>query len=227
MPRVVRIAALCVTFIGGSSVAYSSALGSDLGAEMAEHPQLTEREYRLVAEQNKKRAEERRQTRHARLADLRQKLASATERGASADVAMLEGVLARLERSPLPRDEEARWSEAHARKMMLHGWSSKFGTRLQAPEVNAEFERHAWRMARLQRALDVTAYVTDVERRSRITAKVRALEATESERHRAVLTQLLGEWNGATTSLVAPSEQATETRAPEAAGGAADKEPNP
>lgn len=193
---------------------------------MTEHPQLTEREYRLVAEQNRKRAEQRRQTRQTRLAELQRKLASATERGALVDVAMLEGVLARLERGPLPRDEAARWSEAHARKMTLHGWSSKFGTRLQTPEVHAEFERHAWRMARLQRALDVTAYMTEVERKSRVIAKIRALEAAESERHRAVLTQLLGEWNGETTWLVAPSEQAATT-APDALGRTAEQEPNP
>ncbi len=179
----------------GVSYVYSSALASDVGAALDEHPQLTEHEYRLVAEQNRKQAQLRSQKRQVRLTQVREKLESARQRADAAEIAELEGVFARLEQNPAPRSEDERWSAAHGRKMMMKSWWAKYGTRLHAADVVAEFDRHAWRAARLQRLLLVAEQLPDQARRERLQAEIRYTISVESERNHAALTRWLGEWS--------------------------------
>jgi hypothetical protein len=174
---------------------YSPALASDLGLALNAHPQLTEREYQLVAEQNRKQAQLRSQKRQVRLAQVREKLERARQQADAAHVAELEGVLARLEQNPALRSEDERWSAAHGRRMTMKAWWAKYGPRLHAPEVVGEFDRHAWREARLQRMLVVAEQLPDPAQRERLQGEVRLTISAESERNHAALTRWLGEWS--------------------------------
>lgn len=156
------------------------------------HPQLTENEYRLVAEQGQKRAAERIARKAARLSALQARLSEAKTAGDTRLEGRLTTVIARLEAAAPKLSEDERWSRAHGRKMTMRSLWKSFGTKLHDPAVAAEFDTNAWRVARLERVRKVAEGVADESRRASLLAEVGQLLATESERHRDALGRLLG-----------------------------------
>lgn len=194
-------ARICLAGLGLSAVwawvgQVPSAEAQGGGREPEAHPLLTENEYRLVAEQSQKSAALRSERKAARLTQLTARLARVRAEANTGPettglVKQLSGVVARLEAGSAPLSEDESWSRNHGRRMMLRGLWSRYGKQLYQPAVVAEFDAHAWRVARLERAHRVVQLEEDVARRERLTADVDALVAAESERHRTALERLI------------------------------------
>lgn len=186
---------ICVGGLGLSVVlvalGYVAPVEAQNGGEPEAHPMLTENEYRIVAEQGQKSAAARAERKRARLAQLTARREAARAAGDSALEAQLGAVAARLEAGSPPLDEQERWARKHGRRMTLRGLWTNYGKQLHQPAVMAEFDAHAWRAARLERAHRVAESVEDAARRQQIVTEVEALVAAESERHRAALKRLL------------------------------------
>lgn len=180
------------------------------------HPQLTENEYRLVAEQSQTRAAGRTARRAARLSALQAQLSRAKTEGNTALEVRLSAVVGRLEAAAPKLSEEERWSRAHGRKMTMRSLWARFGTKLHDPAVVAEFDTHAWRVARLLRSRQVADTMADDPRRTSLRIEVEQLMVAETERHRSALGQLLGASSraadGATSPAVATSPVVESTR---------------
>jgi hypothetical protein len=179
-------------FLGMVSAEYGALAQPENAGGLEAHPQLTENEYRLVAEQSQKRAAERTQRKAARLTALQTKLSQAKAVGNAFLELQLSRVMARLEAGSPVLSEDERWARAHGRKMTMRSLWKSFGVRLQDPAVVAEFDANAWRVARLERLRQVAESITEEPRRERLRVEVQSLLAAESERHRSTLNRLLG-----------------------------------
>lgn len=179
-------------FLGMVSAEYGAlAQPANAGASEA-HPQLTENEYRLVAEQSQQRAAERAQRKTARSTALQTKLSHARAEGNALLEMQLSRVIARLDAGTAALSEDERWARAHGRKMTMRSLWASFGTKLHDPAVAAEFDTNAWRVARLERLAEVARSVVDERRREVLLLEVQTLLAVESERHSSALKRLLG-----------------------------------
>jgi hypothetical protein len=199
-------------FLGMVSAEYGALAQPENAGGSEAHPQLTENEYRLVAEQSQKRAAERTQRKAARLTALQTRLSQAKADGNALTELQLLRVIARLDAATPQLPEDERWARVHGRKMTMRGLWKNFGTKLHDPAVAAEFDTHAWRVARLERLLQVAASVTDEpsreplhSKRETLRVEVQALLVAESERHRHALNRLLG----AAASYPLPAQQAS------------------
>lgn len=176
-------------FLGVVSTEYGVAQPA---SPMDEHPRLTENEYRLVAEQSQKSAADRQRRKALRVKALNIAIEHAQVAGDLALRARLAAVLERLEAPVRPVPPEERWSRAHGRKMTMRGLWNSFGAKLHDPAVVAEFDAHAWRVARLERARRVADALPDADRQRVVREEVTALLAAEGERHQRELERLLG-----------------------------------
>lgn len=95
----------------------------------------------------------------------------------------------------------------------------RWGRGIRSPEVKDELERHARRLARLQRLEVVAATERAGDGRKKLIARIEALRTQEDKRHEEAMKKLVPDAPPAADASTAPGGSATPPAAPAASGG--------
>lgn len=148
------------------------------------HPQLTPLGYQLSAQKEHSLAARREAVKAQRLKDLGTRLSEARTKQDVESTELLEAIIARIEAgAPAAARKANAWGSEHVAHMRASDQWNKYGAQLDRPEVITEFDKHALRIAKLQRIREVIQAAAASTERDALLSQVETAIELEGARH--------------------------------------------